>query len=91
MPVPNSPHLYRRVISAEPPPENEEDFESPMTKSSAPKFTSRFDGRKYTSGVEAFLNEDKAGGNYTSNIRKELLSNCAFMILQVFDFEILGK
>ena len=58
MPVPNSPHLYRRVINVEPPPEREEDFESPgMTKPPVPRFTSKFEAGRYTSGVEAFLVE----------------------------------
>ena len=60
MPVPNSPHLYRRVINVEPPPEREEDFESPgMTKPPVPRFTSKFEAGRFTSGVEAFLSESE--------------------------------
>jgi len=58
MPVPNSPHMYRRVIPVEPPPEKDEDFENPMTKPPKPIYTSKYDHGKYTSGVEAFLNDD---------------------------------
>jgi len=58
MPVPNSPQMYRRVIPVEPPPEKDEDFEIPMTKPPKPIYTSKYDHGKYTSGVEAFLNDD---------------------------------
>jgi len=58
MPVPNSPCMYRRVIPVEPPPEQEEDFENPMTKPPKPIYTSKYDQGKYMSGVEAFLNDD---------------------------------
>ena len=74
MPVPNSPHLYRRVIPVEPPPEEDEDFETPMTKPPKPVYSSKYEGGKYTSGVEAFLNEDGSGLKY-SNIRKEPISS----------------
>ena len=73
MPVPNSPHLYRHIIPVEPPPESDEDFEHPMTKPPMPKFTSKFEGGRYTSGVEAFLNDDQqtaTGVKY--NTRKEM-------------------
>ena len=80
MPVPNSPHIYRRIIPVEPPPESDEDFESPMSKPSTPKYTSRFDGRNYTSGVEAFLTQ---GNKYTNNVRKEL-----FLNIQILAFYI---
>ena len=70
MPVPNSPHLYRRVINVEPPPEREEDFESPMTKPPMPRFTSKFEAGRYTSGVEAFLAEEVERPKQT-NFRKE--------------------
>ena len=82
MPVPNSPHLYRRVIPVEPPPEKEEDFES-SAKPLNHKYTSRYEGRYYTSGVEAFLRDDESVQKY-SNIRKELFKifkckNLSFM------------
>ena len=74
MPVPNSPHLYRRVINVEPPPEREEDFESPgMTKPPVPRFTSKFEAGRYTSGVEAFLAEEAERPKQT-NFRKELFT-----------------
>ena len=74
MPVPNSPHLYRRVINVEPPPEREEDFESPgMTKPPVPRFTSKFEAGRYTSGVEAFLAEEAERPRQT-NFRKELFT-----------------
>ena len=73
MPVPNSPHIYRRVIPVEPPPESDEDFESQTKKPPQPRFTSKFEAGKYTSGVEAFLNDDGAGLKYT-NVRKELFN-----------------
>ena len=74
----------------EPPPEKEEDFESPsMTKPPMPKFTSKFEAGKYTSGVEAFLSEDGSALKYT-NTRKELFSNkCKrniFPFLEVSNF-----
>lgn len=72
MPVPNSPHMYRRVIPVEPPPEKEEDFENPMTKPPKPIYTSKFDHGKYTSGVEAFLNDDGS-----SRARKTSLTSAA--------------
>ena len=73
MPVPNSPHLYRRVINVEPPPEREEDFESPgMTKPPVPRFTSKFEAGRFTSGVEAFLSEsEEADRPRQTNFRKE--------------------
>ena len=73
MPVPNSPHLYRRVINVEPPPEREEDFESPgMTKPPVPRFTSKYEVGRFTSGVEAFLSEsEEADRPRQTNFRKE--------------------
>ena len=78
MPVPNSPHIYRRVIPVEPPPESDEDFESQTKKPPQPRFTSKFEAGKYTSGVEAFLNDDGAGLKYT-NVRKELFNFVYFV------------
>ena len=72
MPVPNSPRMYRRVIPVEPPPEQEEDFESPMTKPPKPIYTSKYDQGKYMSGVEAFLNDDGS-----SRARKTSLTSSA--------------
>ena len=81
MPVPNSPHLYRHIIPVEPPPESDEDFEHPMTKPPMPKFTSKFEGGRYTSGVEAFLNDEAAtGARY--NTRKELLLDMLSFMLK---------
>jgi len=73
MPVPNSPHLYRRVIPVQPPPEDDEDFETPMTKPPKPVYSSKYEGGKYTSGVEAFLSEDGSGLRYP-NVRKASLT-----------------
>ena len=75
MPVPNSPHLYRRVIPVEPPPEEEDDFSPPLAPARPPKpvYSSKYEGGKYTSGVEAFLGEDRSGAKYR-NIRKELIN-----------------
>jgi len=77
MPVPNSPHLYRRVINVEPPPEREEDFESPgMTKPPVPRFTSKFEAGRFTSGVEAFLSEsEEADRPRQTNFRKTSLTS----------------
>lgn len=72
MPVPNSPHMYRRVIPVEPPPDTDEDFENPMTKPPKPIYTSKFDQGKYTSGVEAFLHDDGS-----SRARKTSLTSAA--------------
>jgi len=72
MPVPNSPRMYRRVIPVEPPPEQEEDFENPMTKPPKPIYTSKYDHGKYMSGVEAFLNDDGS-----SRARKTSLTSAA--------------
>ena len=76
MPVPNSPHLYRRVIPVEPPPEEEDDFSppiAPLARPPKPVYSSKYEGGKYTSGVEAFLGEEGSGSRYR-NIRKELIS-----------------
>lgn len=77
MPVPNSPHLYRRVINVEPPPEREEDFESPgMTKPPVPRFTSKYEAGRFTSGVEAFLSEsEEADRPRQTNFRKTSLTS----------------
>ena len=73
-PVPNSPHLYRRGINLEPLPEREEDFESSgMTKPPMPRFTSKFEVRRYTSGMEAFLAEEAERPRQTK-FRKDLLT-----------------
>lgn len=69
MPVPNSPHLYRRAIPVEPPPDEDDDFENPLTKPPKPVYSSKYEGGKYTSGVEAFLHEDGSGLKY-KNVRK---------------------
>jgi len=50
--------MYRRVIPVEPPPEQEEDLDNPMTKPPKPIYTSKYEQGKYMSGVEAFLNDD---------------------------------
>jgi len=64
--------MYRRVIPVEPPPEQEEDFENPMTKPPKPIYTSKYDHGKYMSGVEAFLNDDGS-----SRARKTSLTSAA--------------
>ena len=59
----------------EPPPEEEDDFSPPLALARPPKpvYSSKYEGGKYTSGVEAFLGED--GSVFKSrNIRKELNS-----------------
>ena len=84
MPVPNSPHLYRRVIPVQPPPEDDEDFETPMTKPPKPVYSSKYEGGKYTSGVEAFLSEDGSGLRYP-NVRKEPISPRQNVIIIYFD------
>ena len=73
MPVPNSPHLYRRVIPVEPPPEEEDDFSPPLARPPKPVYSSKYEGGKYTSGVEAFLGEDGSGSKFR-HFRKELIS-----------------
>ena len=73
MPVPNSPRFYRRAIPVQPPPEEDEDFEDPLSRPPKPVYSTKYEGGKYTSGVEAFLHEDGSGLKY-KNIRKEPIS-----------------
>ena len=58
----------------EPPPEEDDDFSpplAPLARPPKPVYSSKYEGGKYTSGVEAFLGEDRSGWKYR-NIRKEL-------------------
>ena len=57
----------------EPPPEEEDDFSPPLARPPKPVYSSKYEGGKYMSGVEAFLGEDGSGFKYR-NIRKELSS-----------------
>merc|ERR1739842_238443 len=66
-------HLYRRVIPVEPPPEEEDDFSPPLARPPKPVYSSKYEGGKYMSGVEAFLGEDGNGFKYR-NIRKTSLT-----------------
>ena len=84
MPVPNSPHLYRRVIPVEPPPEEDDDFSPPLVRPPKPVYSSKYEGGKYTSGVEAFLSEDGSGLRYP-NVRKEPISPRQNVIIIYFD------
>ena len=57
----------------EPPPEEDDDFSPPLARPPKPVYSSKYEGGKYMSGVEAFLGEDGSGFKYR-NIRKELSS-----------------
>ena len=60
----------------EPPPEEEDDFSpplAPLARPPKPVYSSKYEGGKYMSGVEAFLGEDGSGFKYR-NTRKELSS-----------------
>ena len=58
MPVPNSPHVYRRVIPVEIAQEQEDDFDINSNKPPRPVYTAKYEHGRYTVGVETFLNHD---------------------------------
>jgi len=64
MPVPNSPHLYRRAIPVEPPPEEEEEEGRERKPPTKTRYSTKYEqlGRQTVSGVEAFLGEEGSAG-----------------------------
>lgn len=58
MPVPNSPHAYRRIIPVEIGPEQEDEFDMNSSKPPRPLYTAKYEQGRYTVGVETYLNHD---------------------------------
>jgi len=77
MPVLSNQHLYRPIVSVEPPPTKDDNdfYSNPLSRPPKPIYTSRFEHGKYTSGVEAFLNEDGTSVNRATR-KTSLTSSC---------------